>query len=71
MDVTGTLDGVPERFTAFTLDVSAECSDLALVRKLLTIAARGCQVTSTLKQVATVAIAYEGTRIEWDDVSIR
>src|ERR1700720_4802507 len=25
--VTGTLDGTPERFTGFTMDVSAECPD--------------------------------------------
>ena len=29
--VTGTLDGTPERFTAFTVDVTAECSDAALM----------------------------------------
>src|SRR5712692_5864782 len=52
--VTGTLDGVPERFTAFTLGVSAECADPALARKLVTVAARACQVVSTLRQVAEV-----------------
>src|SRR6185295_8229358 len=32
--VTGTLDGTPERFTAFTVDVTADASDGDLVRKL-------------------------------------
>src|ERR1700741_1017106 len=27
--ITGTLDGTPERFTAFTMDVSADCQDAA------------------------------------------
>src|SRR6266540_6229926 len=36
--VTGTLDGTPERFTAFTVDVSAQCPDPELARKLVTMA---------------------------------
>src|ERR1700694_7500 len=38
--VTGTLDGTPERFTAFTMDIAAECTDSELARKLITIAGR-------------------------------
>src|SRR5512132_4463756 len=38
--VTGTLDGSPERFTAFTLDVTAACGDTELARKLIAIAER-------------------------------
>src|SRR6266853_1901846 len=52
--VTGTLAGTPERFTSFTMDVSAESQDAGLVRKLITIAARACQVVNTLAQVATI-----------------
>src|SRR6185369_4355236 len=52
--VTGTLDGTPERFTAFTMDVSAECSDADLARKLITVAGRACQVVNTLRQVASI-----------------
>ena len=65
--VTGTLDGTPERFTAFTMDVSATCADAALARKLITVAARACQVTSTLRPVASIAITYEGSPVEWTD----
>jgi hypothetical protein len=36
--VTGTLDGTPERFTAFTMDVSTQCPDPELARKLITMA---------------------------------
>lgn len=66
--VTGTLDGTPERFTAFTMDVSATCTDSALARKLVVIAARACQVSSTLRQVAPIAITYEGSPIELNEV---
>ena len=64
--VTGTLAGTPERFTAFTMDVSAECSDAELARKLVTIAGRACQVVNTLRQVATIGITYRGAPIELD-----
>src|ERR1700746_2673554 len=47
--VTGTLDGTPERFTALAMDVTAECPDSALARKLMTIAGRACQVVNTLR----------------------
>jgi putative redox protein len=68
--VTGTLDGSPERFTAFTLDISARCPDPELLRKLITIAGRACQVVNTLRQVATIAIAYEGSTIELHDPAV-
>ena len=69
VDVTGTMDGTPERFTAFTLDVSSDCSDPELARKMVTIAARGCQVVNTLRQVATVAVSCGGTPIELAEVA--
>jgi uncharacterized OsmC-like protein len=67
VEVTGTMDGTPERFTAFTMDVSAQCQDSELARKLVTIAARSCQVVNTLRQVAPITITYEGARIELTD----
>ena len=67
--VRGTLDGTPERFTAFTMDVAAECSDSGVARKLITIAGRACQVVNTLRRVAPIAITYEGTPIELDEVA--
>ena len=66
VDVTGTMDGTPERFTEFTLDVSGDCLDPELARKLVTIAGRGCQVVNTLRPVASVAITYAGSPIELD-----
>ncbi len=65
--VTGTLDGTPERFTAFTMDVSAQCPDPALARKLITMAGRACQVVNTLRQVAPIAMTYEGSPIELNE----
>jgi putative redox protein len=67
--VTGTLDGTPERFTAFTMDVSAQCPDPELARKLITMAGRACQVVNTLRQVAPVAITYEGSPIELNEAA--
>ena len=67
--VTGTLDGTPERFTAFTMDVSAQCPDPELTRKLITIAGRACQVVGTLRQVAPIAISYEGAPIELNEAA--
>ena len=62
--VTGTLDGSPERFTGFTLDVAAECADSGLARKLIVIAGRSCQVTTTLRRAAPLAITYDGVPVE-------
>src|SRR5690349_23922628 len=62
--VTGTLDGTPERFTGFTVDVTADCGDADLARKLITIASRACQVMNTLRQSTPIAIAYQGAPIE-------
>jgi uncharacterized OsmC-like protein len=62
--VTGTLDGTPERFTAFTVEVTAECSDADLARKLITIASRACQVMNTIRLAAPIEISYQGAPIE-------
>jgi putative redox protein len=67
--VTGTLDGTPERFTAFTMDIAGTCDDPALARKLITMAGRSCQVVNTLRQVAPIAITYEGSTIDVGEVA--
>ena len=64
VEVTGTLDGSPERFTAFTVNVTGECADPNLARKLITIAERACQVMNTLRQAAPIEISYQGAPIE-------
>ena len=67
--ITGTMDGTPERFTAFTMDVSAECQDSGLVRKLITIAARACQVVNTLRLIAPIVITYDGSPVELNEAA--
>jgi putative redox protein len=58
---TGTLDGNPERFTDFTLTVSASSSDADTFQKVVTIAERSCQVVNTLRLAAPVTIAVDST----------
>ena len=65
--VTGTMDGVPERFTAFTLDVTADCPDADLAHRLLTVAARSCQVVNTLRQVSSISLTYAGSPVAWNE----
>jgi putative redox protein len=62
--VTGTLDGTPERFTGFTVDVTADCGDPDFARKLITLASRACQVMNTLRLAVPIEIAYQGAPIE-------
>src|ERR1051325_3024709 len=59
VSVTGTLDGTPERFTAFELTVSATSGDLETLSRLVTLAEQTCQVTSTLKRAASVSVRVE------------
>ncbi len=57
--VSGTLGGTPERVTAMTLKIAANYDDPSLMRKLVTIAERGCIVTNTLKKAAPISIVFE------------
>lgn len=61
--VTGTLDETPERFTGFTVDVTAD-GDPELARKLVTIASRACQVMNTLRRAAPIELTFQGVPIE-------
>ena len=56
--VTGTIEGTPERFTAFSLSIAATC-DRDTLRKLVTIAERSCIVSNTLKEVGAISILFE------------
>jgi putative redox protein len=55
----GTIDGVPERFTAIALHVAANYEDEDEMRKLLLVAERGCLVTNTLKDALTLSVVLE------------
>jgi hypothetical protein len=50
-------------------EVSAQCPDPELARKLITMAGRACQVVTTLRQVAPIAISYEGSLIELSEAA--
>jgi putative redox protein len=57
--VIGTIGGVPERFEAMEMRVTAKYSDAELMRKLVAIAERGCIVTNTLKTAVVMTIVLE------------
>jgi len=59
--VNGTLDGSPERFTAFEVSVDATCDDRDLLEKMVAIAERACQVIGTLRQSTPVAVTIGAT----------
>lgn len=63
IQVSGTIDGAPDRFAGFTMAVSAAHGDAALVRKLIAIASRACAVTNTLRLAAPVTIEFEGAAV--------
>jgi putative redox protein len=62
--ISGTLGATPERFTALAVDVTADDPDTALLDKLVTIAARGCQVMNTLRLAVPIAVTSQGSPIE-------
>jgi putative redox protein len=62
--VNGTMEAAPDHFAAFTMSVSADHQDADSVRKLISIAARACAVTNTLRKAAPVAIQFEGTTVD-------
>jgi len=57
--VGATLEGSPERMTAFTLRVEAEGDDRDLLEKLVTIAERACIVANTLKKAVPITVEVE------------
>ena len=56
VSVAGSIGGVPERFEALNMRVSAKYNDVDLMRKLVAMAERGCLVTNTLRDAATVTV---------------
>jgi putative redox protein len=61
LTVSATIGGSPQRVTALALKISANHSDIELMRKLITIAERACIVTNTLKEAAPVSIVLESS----------
>ena len=64
IEVSGKMEGTPERFTEFALNISADHRDSAMVRTLIGMAARACAVTNTLRQNAAVLLVFEGAPVE-------
>lgn len=63
VDVSGTMDGSPDRFTEFIVAVAADGGDPDDARKLIDIAARACAVTNTLRAAASVSFTFEGVPV--------
>jgi putative redox protein len=49
VEVAGTLEGTPPRFTSVDVVVSAACDDASVLAKLVEIADRGCIMMNTLR----------------------
>ena len=56
IDITGTAEGSPTRFTAMRLEVSAAGGDREQLEKLVTIAERSCLVANTMKEAVALTI---------------
>ena len=54
--IDGSLEGVPARFTAVTMTVTADAADRAQLEKLVTIAERSCIVANTLKDALALTV---------------
>ena len=61
VSAVGTVGGVPERFEAIALHVSAKYGDRDLMQKLVAMAERGCLVTNTLKDAVQLSVTLEKT----------
>ena len=59
VSVAGTIGGVPERFESMAVRVNATYNDKNEMRKLLTIAERGCLVTNTLRDAVALSLYLE------------
>jgi putative redox protein len=57
--VDATIDGNPERMTAYKIRVAARYGDPAEMEKLVTIAERGCIVANTVKMAAPITVVLE------------
>ena len=56
LDITGTLDDTPARYTAIDMVVRADPCDTDLLSKLVTISERSCIVALTLKNAVDLTI---------------
>jgi putative redox protein len=66
--VSGEMDGPPDHFKSFQMNVAADHSDVELARRLIAIAARACAVTNTLRVSAPVSIVFEGALVDFQSL---
>lgn len=59
LEIIGTADGPPRRFVAIEMMVSAQYKDEALMKKIVTIAERGCLISNTLKHAVDLSVNFE------------
>lgn len=59
LEVTGTLEGTPPRFTAVALKLTANWDDRDLPGKLVEIAKRGCIMVNTLQDKLDLQITFD------------
>ncbi|MGD8368634.1 MAG: OsmC family protein [Desulfobacterales bacterium] len=57
--IRGALESAPPRFSAVSLRISADYADKEEMRKLITIAERGCIVRNTLKEALALTIELD------------
>lgn len=56
VEIAGTLDGTPPRFTRVEIRVAADHQNRAELEKLVAIAERGCIVANTLKDAVELSV---------------
>ncbi len=59
INIIGTLESAPSRFSAVEMQISAAYEDRALMEKLVTIAERGCIVANTLKKSVDLSLTIQ------------
>ena len=59
VDVAGTMEANPSRFSAISLNISGDYEDRDQMEKLVTIAERGCLVANSIKDAIDLSFTIE------------
>ena len=59
VDVVGTMEANPSRFSAISLNISGDYDDREQMEKLVTIAERGCLVANSIKNAIDLSFTIE------------
>lgn len=60
LEVTGTMESAPARFTGIDLAVTSDCRDRELIEKLVQIAERSCIMVNTLRDKLELRVRVAG-----------